>query len=388
VGGGPVGLSAAIALKEKGVSVAVAAPKPQFDVGRTAAVMQPALDFLTPLLPESALEDIGAPLLGIRIIDSTRALLRAPTVTFRSTEIGQDRFGLNLTNDGLVRALEMEIKNRGILRLEAPFSTFEDIGGRLDIRLGDETKVRASCLIGADGRKSPVRQAAGIGCRSWTYDQIALTFHIQHSVDHLDLSTELHTREGPLTFVPLSEGRSSVVWMMKAAKATEMAQQDRVAFARALTRESHGLMGKVTIETERAVIPMSGLTADLFAKERVALIGEAAHAFPPIGAQGLNLGLRDVRDLVACIASKMPDWSAAMTAYHRLRQTDVRLRTFAVDSLNRSLLLGQMPADMLRGAGIALLAGLPFLRKAAMRLGLGEESLLPTPTWKRGSAAR
>jgi 2-octaprenyl-6-methoxyphenol hydroxylase len=379
VGAGPIGLSMALSLEAAGHEVAIVAPEPRFDAGRTAAVMAPSLDFLAPLLPPDALARIGWPLAGIRIIDATGALFRAPTITFRAAEMGLEHFGLNLPNDAMVHALEAAAAARGIQRFNAACVSLHETATGIEINLADGTALAANGIVGADGRNSVVREAAGISMRSWTYDQSALTFHIQHSVDHLDISTELHTREGPLTFVPLAQGQSSVVWMAKAATAQGLAELGEAAFLARLREASHALMGKVQLAGTQSLIPMSGLTARSFAKGRVALIGEAAHAFPPIGAQGLNLGLRDVRDLGESLRAT-DDIVKAFDSYARMRLGDVGLRTMAVDALNRSLLLGFLPVDALRSAGFAALSSIPMLKQTVMRLGIGQSRPFELPS--------
>jgi 2-octaprenyl-6-methoxyphenol hydroxylase len=390
IGAGPVGIAAALSLEKAGRDVALIAPSERhFDSGRTAALMTPSLDFLDPLLPEGALEAIGAELAGIRIIDVTGGIFRAPTTTFRASEIDQDRFGLNLPNDALVELLESAAgRSEGVTRITASLTGMEQDHSSVTLELDNGDTIEARIVIGADGKHSRVRELSGIACRSWSYKQSALTFHISHERDHLDISTEFHTREGPFTLVPLADGKCSVVWMMRPDKAEALIGEPPQAFAKLAQETCHSLLGKLSLIGERALIPMSGLSASMLAKGRVALIGEAAHAFPPIGAQGLNLGIRDVRDLAKALDGAS-DAEAALRRYAAMRRTDVLLRTAAVDGLNRSLLAAFAPLDALRGFGMTMLASFSPLRKAVMRAGIGDAGgFLPRFGYGNKSAGR
>jgi 2-octaprenyl-6-methoxyphenol hydroxylase len=336
--------------------------------------MAPALALLDGLLPIEDLEAIGASLDGIRIIDITGALFRAPTVTFRAGEIGLDRFGLNIPNDALVRALGARVEETdGITWIDGSLESIDVTSGELALALTDGTVLRVGAAIGADGKRSRLRNCAGIAAREWTYAQSALTCHVRHERDHLDISTEFHTREGPLTFVPLSDHLSSVVWMMKTASAQDRLALAPEAFAKDAQQICQAFLGKLSLASERALIPMSGLRASAMAKGKVALIGEAAHAFPPIGAQGLNLGMRDLRDLMLALGGK-DDVEAAFARYARMRLADVTLRTTAVDAMNRSLLADFLPLDALRSLGMSAIGGISPLRRAVMRAGIGDWS--------------
>ena len=133
------------------------------------------------------------------------------------------------------------------------------------------------------------------------------------------------------------------------------------------------MLGAMRLDGPRGCVPMGGLSVESFAAARCALVGEAAHVFPPIGAQGLNLGLRDVAALGDCLGSPGGDPGSAdrLAAYDRSRRADVRSRTFVVDAMNRSLLAGWLPVDALRGAGLIAVSSIKPLRRAVMKQGLG-----------------
>jgi 2-octaprenyl-6-methoxyphenol hydroxylase len=229
--------------------------------------------------------------------------------------------------------------------------------------------------VAADGRNSRLRQIAGIDAQTWSYLQTALTTILAHDREHRETSTEFHTRHGPFTLVPLPGRRSSLVWVTSPKQAERLSKLDDAALALEIERQAHSHLGAMRIDGPRGVVPMSGLSVNRFGAPRLALVGEAAHVFPPIGAQGLNLGFRDVASLRDAVVDAFdnghePGSDEALRHYQRSRDLDVRLRTAAVDGLNRTLLTGFLPADLLRGAGLLALSKVGFLRRAVMREGV------------------
>ena len=145
----------------------------------------------------------------------------------------------------------------------------------------------------------------------------------------------------------------------------------RAVLSRTIEDRMESMLGKVTVETDAQVFPLTTALPARFAASRVALVGEAAHVFPPIGAQGLNLGLRDVRDLAKVTHDAQdPGADAVLAAYDRARRPDIMARSGAVNALNRSLLSGMLPAQMARGIGIGLLGASGPLRGFFMREGM------------------
>jgi 2-octaprenyl-6-methoxyphenol hydroxylase len=226
--------------------------------------------------------------------------------------------------------------------------------------------------VAADGRRSKLREAAGIATEEWRYPQAALVCDFAHSLPHHDTSTEFHTEHGPFTLVPLPGNRSSLVWVDAPAEAQRRLALSDDALAVEIEQRSASILGKVVVEGRRQVFPLSGLSVRRFADHRIALVGEAAHVFPPIGAQGLNLGYRDVAALgdVLTDAGSDPGASAQLNAYDRARRVDVMARTTAVDAVNRTLLSDFLPASAVRGLGLFLVDRVPLLRRFAMRQGL------------------
>ncbi|MER2632611.1 MAG: FAD-dependent monooxygenase, partial [Rhizobiaceae bacterium] len=216
---------------------------------------------------------------------------------------------------------------------------------------------------------SPAREAAGIRLLARSHRQAALVVNFAHEREHAHTSTEFHTETGPFTQVPLPGRRSSLVWVVRPETAQALAALDDAALSRRIEDRMQSMLGRVAVEPGRQVYPLGSMLAERFARDRVALVGEAAHVFPPIGAQGLNLGIRDVRDIVDAIcAHGVVD--TILADYDRRRRPDVLSRAGAVDLLNRSLLSGMLPAQMLRGVGLGLIGGVPPLRGLVMREGL------------------
>lgn len=373
-GTGPVGLIAALALARAGFAVSLVGPEPRLDDRRTTALMKPSLAFLDGLGVGAELAAAGAPLSAMRIVDATRRLVRSRPVTFRAAEIGEDLFGLNIPNTRLNAVLsEAAAAQAGIARLRMTVERWELTPGRAVAHLADGGTASAALVAAADGRASPARQAAGIATRANPLPQAALVLNFAHERDHESVSTEFHTETGPFTQVPLPGGRrSSLVWVVRPAEAEALAALPDEALSRRVEEAMQSMLGKVTVEPGRQVYPLSTVSPSRFAARRVALLGEAAHVIPPIGAQGLNLGIRDVEELTAIAGAHRddPGGEAALADYDRRRRIDIVARTGAVNLLNRSLLSGFLPAQLARMAGLGALGAFAPLRGFFMREGL------------------
>ena len=382
IGAGAAGLAAALALSAQGRGVTVIGDSATPADGRTVALLGGSWRMLARFGVTTALQGDIAPLCVMRLIDDSGSLFRPPPVDFRASEIGLEAFGWNVGNTHLVEALSDAVAARPAIRL---------VRATVDTILPDDTGVTlkgngldelcATLVVGADGRKSRARDAAGITAREWRYDQVALTAIFSHRRDHGEASTEFHTRQGPCTLVPMPGRRSSLVWMMSPREAERIRALDDVAFARAVEARTHSLLGQMTLDGPRGAVPMGGLSVDRFAARRIVLVGEAAHAFPPIGAQGLNLGFRDVMALDRVLAETAGDIGGddVLAAYDRSRRADVALRTTAVDALNRSLLADFLPSDALRGAGLLALGEIGPLRRLVMRRALSDTDAAAEP---------
>jgi len=383
---GPAGLAAALGMATAGLKVAAIGRAAQADAGseaRTVALMLPSLRYLHHLgvWPQS-LADASAPLKRLRIVDETASLFGGGETVFEASELGEEAFGWNIPLKQLIPALRQRADALGVAVIEDDITSVE-IGTRA-VRLlrskGDV--VTAPVAIAADGRASRLRAAAGIAVSEKAYEQAALATSFTHSAPHQYISSEYHRSGGPLTTVPLPGNRSGLVWMDEPDRIAALAGFDERRFCQELQAEIHGELGLISACGPRQTFAMREMHALAMAKRRVLLAGEAAHVFPPIGAQGLNMSLRDAAtaaELVgdACERGEDPGADAVMQAYDSARRRDTGPRIFAIDGVNRSLLAGVSLIGEVRALGLNVVASVPLLRRAVMRAGLAETGQLP-----------
>ncbi len=383
-GGGVAGLTAAAAFGTAGFHVTIVDPTPPVTVGdqdgsdlRTTAFLQPAQRFLEAAGLWAKLAPFAAPLQVMRIVDiGTEAPV---TRDFNASDISEQPFGWNLPNWLLRREMVARLQELPNVDFR-PGIGFKSMLARtaeVIVTLSDGAQLSAKLLIGADGRNSAVRQAAGIGAKTMRYGQKALTFAVTHDAPHDNISTEIHRAGGPFTLVPLPdhEGRpcSAVVWMDKGAEVNRLAALTEADFEDAANDRSGSLYGPLKLATRRGVWPIISQIADEITAPRTALVAEAAHVMPPIGAQGLNMSLRDLSCLLD-LAAAQPDQlgtSAMLTAYARERHPDIKLRITGIDALNRASMAGNPLAQSLRTKGIEALYGVAPVRRTLMQMGLG-----------------
>lgn len=381
VGGGPTGLAAALASVRAGAKTLLIAGRAPYADNRTTALLGGSIDFLDEIGVWPLCQDKAAALQAMRLVDDTGRLIRAPEVRFSADEIGLSAFGYNIENRVLVAALEQRAAELSALtRLDDQAETVTPDDAEVAIGTAGSQSAVARLVIGADGRHSLCREAAGIAVARRELDQTALTFNIGHSRPHRGISTEFHTAHGPCVFVPLPGGRSSVVWVSAPREAERLSGLSDDDLSEEAEKQSHFIFGRVRVEPGRHLFPLAIERPRQFARKRIALVGEAAHVFPPIGAQGLNLGLRDAFDIADLVEETLasgadPGGLRALQRYDLARRPDVLSRIFVIDVANRSLLSDLLPMQSLRASGLHLMGSIGPLRRLAMREGLG-------PSWR------
>ncbi|MEM9851257.1 MAG: FAD-dependent monooxygenase [Pseudomonadota bacterium] len=386
-GGGIAGLAAAGALADLGLSVVLADPSPPQDTGaspgadlRSTAYLQPARALFERAGLWDELAPYATPLETLQVIDTTGTPPEVRTTrAFEATDISDAPFGWNIPNWRARAVLTATLGARVDLRLGVGFADILQRDREARITLTDGTRVTARLVLAADGRASPLRNKLGIGVKTTRYGQTALAFCVTHELPHHNVSTEVYNRGGAFTLVPLADvggtPASAVVWMNDAREALNIASLPDAALNARATERSTGLLGGLTRVGGIGQWPVITQTATGLTAPRVALMAEAAHVMPPIGAQGLNTSLQDVTALVDAVAAHPGDPGApeVLSAFAKTRSRDIKLRANAIDLFNRVCKSDSPSVQALRSAGLKAVHDIKPLRRAVMTAGLGRQ---------------
>jgi 2-octaprenyl-6-methoxyphenol hydroxylase len=386
-GGGIAGLTAAAAFGTAGFDVICVDPAPPITKReadgadmRTTAMLQPARDMLEAAGLWQTLAPHASALEMMRIVDAG-----GPDGTprdikeFKASDVSDLPFGWNLPNWRLRREMVNRLAALPNVDFRPGTGTQSLFTRTAEARVGlsDGTRVRARLVIAADGRSSPMREAAGIGVRTQRHGQKALAFAVTHPIPHDNVSTEIHKTGGPFTLVPLPDQdglpSSAVVWMDDGAASLARFDMDAAAFEAEMSARSCHLFGPLTLASRRTIWPIISQRAERLNGVRLALIAEAAHVVPPIGAQGLNMSLADTRTLLDLAVARPEGLGDAtmLAAYHKDRIGDIRMRVTGIDLLNRT---SQARLPLVRDArafGLKALHEIKPVRRTLMQLGLG-----------------
>ncbi len=377
-GAGPAGLAAAILLAMDGVKAAIISPLTKDDP-RTTALMHPSMQLLKFMgVWTDELKSHCAPLKQLHVIDDTGNLVTAPNATFRASEMNLEEFGWNVPLAKLVPLLKARAIALGVTLMEDESVAASCHDNFITVQTLGRQTFTTKILLAADGADSAIRTSLGFMTETWTFEQSALATSFAHSASHHFVSTEFHKHAGPFTTVPLPGNRSSLVWMDRPARIEALHKLSNVELAVEIQLETKGLLGRITDIGSRKIFPMRGQRATSFAAKRCMIVGEAAHVLPPIGAQGLNLSLRDAAqaaDLI--IGAEDPGADGILKQYNTLRLADVVPRQHIVNMMNTSL-LAKIPALAVgRAIGLAAIANVAPLRNLAMQQGLAPTANLP-----------
>lgn len=386
-GGGVAGLAAAVAFGSVGFSVLCVDPSAPVTERQAAGADMRSTAFLMPsvtLLQEIGLWDrlspYSAALQIMRIVDAGGAEGEARlTRDFDASELSERPFGYNLPNWLLRREMTAHIAGLPNVSFCPGVATTRVMTRETEalVSLSDGTAWRARLLIGADGRNSAVRQAVGIPVKTTRYGQKALAFTTTHPIPHENVSTEVHRSGGPFTMVPLPDHEglpaSAVVWMEEGPEIARLAALPQAEFEIEMNLRACHILGPMTQISPLTIWPIISQIAARLSTERTALMAEAAHVVPPIGAQGLNMSLADLatlRELATAAPAKLGSAEMLQT-YHARRHREVQLRVAGIDALNRASMMGTPILRDLRASLLGALYSAAPIRKTLMKAGLG-----------------
>ncbi len=398
-GGGMVGLTLGIALAGAGVATIVidaadpAALRDAAHDGRSSALVRGTQQALAALGIWPGMAAAAEPILEIRVSDGRVGAAASPLfLHYDHRELGPDQdgpLGYIVENLATRRALQAQAAGMAKLTLLAParLCSAERGPAAVSAVLDDRRRIRARLIIGAEGRTSPLREAAGIRVTRWDYGQVGIVCTVAHEAPHRGVAHEHFLPAGPFALLPMTdtaEGapRSSLVWTERAALAPAMMALSEADFAAELERRFGSGLGRLRQAGGRWSYPLGLMLAERCVDRRLALVGDAAHVIHPIAGQGLNLGLRDVAALAETLVDARRlglDLGSAevLARYQGWRRVDGALLAVATDGLNRLFSNDLGPLRLIRDVGLAAVHRAPPLKRFFMRHAMGLVGDLP-----------
>lgn len=383
-GGGLAGLTLACLLGQDGMRVAVidaADPyKPMSGDERTTAISYGSSQILDAAGIMTALEGKGSAIRDIEILDGDSPVL----LQFLSSEVEGKDFGVIYLNSDIRAALNARVSALESVTLIAPakVSGFENAAGRVIVALEDGRKLEAKLAVGADGRKSFMREWLDIDVRQWSYHQRAVVCITSHENPHNNVAVEHFWPEGPFAVLPMADSaeglhRSSIVFTEHGPESRSLMRLTRDEFVECLRNKFPDRYGKIEMIGERSAYPLSLVHASRYIGERMVLIADAAHGIHPIAGQGLNLGYRDVKELAALVRSAYAqggDFGATelLETYQRRRRPDNVAMIAFTDTLVRLFSNNALPLRAFRRFGLKTVGKLPIAKKFFMKQAMAD----------------
>ncbi|QKP76249.1 FAD-dependent monooxygenase [Methyloligella sp. GL2] len=392
-GGGFVGLTLALALAKlapDGFRIAVIDGKPFEEAGkgdaRASALSAASRNLLQVLEIWPAIAPYAEPITAIDITDSPlQESGPRPLFVGFDNELKDGEPGAYVVQNGpLLTALAKAAAAEPNIELIAPdtVSGFEAESYGIDIQLESGRHLRAALLVAADGRRSALREAAGIKIIGWTYPQTGIVTTVSHSVPHGGKAVQHFLPAGPFALLPLPENRTSIVWTEEADEADRIMALDDAGFLKELERRFGAQLGQLSLAGPRQSFPLSLHVARSFIGPRFALVGDAAHGVHPLAGQGLNIGLRDVAALTEILVEGArlglePGDQVLLQRYERWRRFDSAVSALAMDLVNRLFSNENATMRTMRDMGLSVLDRLAPVKRMLVREASGKTGAVP-----------
>ena len=384
VGAGMVGATLACGLAEEAENLSIAvidANMLNFDWGknsydmRVSAITRASQNLLRDIgVWEKIIEQRVSPYQDMFVWDAEGK----GELHFDSADMGEVDLGHIIENRVIVKALHQQIKESPKIELLCP-AKLEKIEFNQDssvLTLEDKTELTASLVVAADGSRSWVRQQADIAVKGWDFDQAALVTTVKTEKHHQDTAWQRFLTTGPLAFLPLTDGYSSIVWSTSPAEAQRLTILEEKEFLIELEQAFDSKLGKIESVAARAVFPLRLFETLNYVKPRLALVGDAAHTIHPLAGQGVNLGLADVASLMNVIIEALNDKKdigdlKVLRRYERWRRADNRSMLVAMDGLKRLFGSELSAVKDLRSLGLNLTNKITPLKNIIMQQAMG-----------------
>lgn len=390
-GGGLVGMTLGCALAQAGLDVAVIDRERavtqlagEYD-GRASAISYGSAQVFKGIGLWPYLEKDASPIWDIRVADGHPLRGVSPLfLHYDHTDIGDDPFGYIIENRVTRVGLHKLAETLPNLTLIAPHAVerLDRLPGYAEAVLDNGETVRAELAVACDGKFSPIRNAAGIKLTEWKYDQTAIVCTVAHERDHQGTAVELFLPGGPFAMLPMTEGRSNIVWSENSALVQDYLKLDDDAFLAELSTRFGDWLGEIKLVGPRFAYPLSLSMASTYIDDRLALAGDAGHAIHPIAGQGYNMGIRDVAALAEVLVDARRvgmDLGSRMTLenYEKWRRFDNVLLASVCDGLLRLFSNDIGPVRTARDLGLAAVDKLPPVKKFLMHHAMGVVGELP-----------
>lgn len=378
VGAGMVGAACALALARQGLRVAVIEERApagwnaadEVDL-RVVALAPSSVALFDRLGVWPAIRDARASAYRHMVVwDSGNGA----HLEFDAADGGSAELGFIVENRLIQHSLWMALQREPNVNLRCPARVVatEDDGDTRSLLLDDDGRIVARLVVAADGAASPLRHLLRIGAGGHVYDQHALVAHVRCERPHAATAWQRFLPGGTLAFLPLADGRCSIVWSLPPAECRRLREIDEATFLRSLGCAFDFRLGPILETSARAEFPLRLLLADRYVAPRFALIGDAAHQVHPLAGQGVNLGLRDVDALVAAIGEGDPGAVTALRRYERRRRSDNTVSAWGMDGINRVFRSEFEPLVFARGLGLRAINALSPLKQRIVRHAAGK----------------